>query len=89
MIRFLPLALLLVSAPVAAQSPAPAGPALPTQAKPNPLDKMVCRTEDSLGTRLGAKRVCLTVREWQEQQQANREVLQKLQQQSEMVVPST
>jgi hypothetical protein len=61
------------AAPAMAQTAVPPAPA-PTQAAPtpNPLDKVVCKTEDTLGTRLGAHRVCATVREWKDQEEQNR-----------------
>ena len=75
-----------LTAPAMSQGSAP-----PTQpgAKPavNPLDKVVCRTEESLGSRLNRKRVCLTVREWREQSEASREATERLQQ-GQGVIPS-
>ena len=47
--------------------------------KPDPLDKIVCRTEDTLGTRLGAHRVCASVRDWQEQAEQNRQAAELMQ----------
>ena len=78
MFKYAPLALVAaVAMPVAAQIPA-------TQAQPvaktDPLDKVVCKKEESLGSRLSAKRVCLTVREWKDMQDANREEFEKFMQ---------
>lgn len=58
------LAAVVLAAPVAAQSPQ----AQPIQADPKKSDsnKLVCKTEDSIGSRLGNKKVCLTVQEWKE-----------------------
>jgi hypothetical protein len=79
--RRVAIALLLVGAtPAAAQTPAPAPSATSQKAKPNPLDKIVCRAEDSLGSRLNVKRVCMTVREWKDQADANRERTEQFQQ---------
>lgn len=72
--------LVAATAPAMAQNAAPATPAAPVQAQKDPLDKIVCRTEDTLGTRLGAHRVCATLREWHEQEAQNREALEKMQQ---------
>lgn len=47
--------------------------------KPDPLDKIVCRTEDTLGTRLGAHRVCASVRDWKEQAEQNRQAAELMQ----------
>ena len=69
----------VVATSAIADVPAPAVPQ-PTQAQPNPLDKIVCRTEESLGSRLNTKRVCMTLREWKDQADANRASLEKMQQ---------
>lgn len=74
-----------VAAPAVAQvptnAPEPAGP----QTKPSPLDRVICRTEEGLGSRLNKQKVCMTLREWRDQQNLNQETLQKLQQQAEAV----
>jgi len=88
MLKFVPLILIAAAAtPAIAQAPAPQ-PQKVEPAKKNPLDKVVCRTEQTVGTRLGGHRVCATVREWQEQQQANREALEEIQQKGYGITPS-
>lgn len=51
--------------------------------KPAPMkgdpNKIVCEKEETLGTRLGAKKVCLTVSEWNELRQAHRERTEQIQ----------
>ena len=42
-------------------------------------DKIVCRKEETIGTRLGAKKVCLTVAEWTELARENRERTEQIQ----------
>jgi hypothetical protein len=42
-------------------------------------DKMVCKKQETIGSRLGAKKVCLTVREWQARELADREQAQGVQ----------
>ena len=84
MLKLVPIAALsAISGAALAANPAPQ-PQQATAAtdakKINPLDKVVCRTEDTLGSRLGGHRVCATVREWQDQQQENRDALEKIQQ---------
>jgi hypothetical protein len=81
MLKLLPVAMLLVmTAPVAAQ-PAPTQAAQPAAANAkSDLDRMVCEKEDTIGTRLGARKVCKTVREWQEQRRVQREEAEKVQQ---------
>ena len=78
---------MLAAGPAFAQAAPPAQSQV-AEAKPNPLDKVVCRTEETLGSRLKKHRVCATVREWQEQQQANREAVEMQQQRGSSVVPS-
>jgi hypothetical protein len=87
MLKFMPFILIAAATPAVAQVPAPQ-PQKVEPAKKNPLDKVVCRTEQTVGTRLGGHRVCATVREWQEQEQANREALQDLQQRGTGIDPS-
>jgi hypothetical protein len=71
---------IVLAFPAAAQATAPpAAPAAQTSGKPNPLDKIICKTEDTIGTRLGAHRVCATEREWKEQQEENRTAAQAMQ----------
>ena len=71
-----------IAIPASAQAPAqsPAAPAPSAKPATNPLDKIVCRTEDSLGSRLNKKRVCLTVREWREMSEGSREATERIQQ---------
>ncbi len=80
---FLPLAVLVASTSSTAQQAAPAPPA--PVVKINPLDKVICRTDDSSGGRLNRKKVCMSVREWQDLAQASREATEKLQQQGQNV----
>jgi hypothetical protein len=73
---FIPL-LLLASSPAASPQPAPAQAA--PAVKVNPLEKIICRTEDPSGGRLNKQRVCMSVRDWQDQAQENREATERLQ----------
>ena len=41
---------------------------------------MICEKEEVIGTRLGAKKVCKTWLEWQQQRQEHRDSLEKVQQ---------
>ena len=72
----LPLAA-LVAQPSSTPQQAPTQP--PPVVKINPLDKMICRTEEGSGGRLNRKKVCMTVREWQDQAQDSREATERLQ----------
>ena len=74
--------LLLSSSAATAQAQAPAVPAAPvapapvaappaTAAKPankSDLERVVCKQEETIGTRLGGHKVCMTVAQWQERQ---------------------
>ncbi len=42
-------------------------------------DKVVCERQEKLGTRLGGKKVCLTVAEWRERREASRDITEKIQ----------
>lgn len=89
MMKFVFTALLAAATvPASAQNPAAPQQLAAQNVKPNPLDKVVCRTEETIGSRLSAHKVCATVREWQEQQAENRDALEKLQQQAQATVPS-
>ena len=62
----------------AGETPAPAAEAAAPAADTPAEDKKICKTFDTLGTRLGKKRVCLTAREWADQEgQARREIERK------------
>lgn len=86
MVKYVALILLAVPAAAVAQTPASA-PQAPVEVKKNPLDKVICRTEDTVGTRLGAHKVCATLREWKDQEEENRQALEKIQQ-GQGVTPS-
>lgn len=72
----LPLAA-LVAQPSSTPQQAPAQP--PPVVKINPLDKVICRTDEGSGGRLNRKKICMTVREWQDQAQDSREATERLQ----------
>ena len=74
------IAALAASADASTSPPAsPAGAAAAAAAKPappaDPLDKVVCRSEPTTGTRLGAHKVCHTMRDWNEMQRQTSEDL--------------
>ena len=81
----LPLAVIVASASSISQAVPPA------QAQPAPVaklshqDKIVCRTEEGSGGRLNRKKVCMTVRDWQDQAQDSREATERLQLQGQNV----
>ncbi len=42
-------------------------------------DKIVCQKEEKIGSRLGAKKVCLTVREWTARHSEDRDSTERIQ----------
>jgi hypothetical protein len=48
----------------------------PIKGDPN---KIICQKEETIGTRLGEKKVCLPVAEWQARQQADRDQTERVQ----------
>jgi hypothetical protein len=80
-LAFLTAAVLVVPAPAFAQivfqdTPATATPKDVTKSD---LDKLVCRRQETLGSRLQAKQVCLTKEQWFQQEQANKDKVRELQ----------
>lgn len=76
MLKLVPLILIAAAFPAIAQVPAPQ----PQAAKKDPLDKIVCRTEEGLGSRLNRKKVCLSLREWKDQADEARNSTERMQQ---------
>lgn len=50
----------------------------PAPVKGNP-NTMVCKKDETLGTRLGARKVCLTVQQWTDKAKEHREFTEKIQ----------
>jgi hypothetical protein len=76
------LVLAMVTPPLAAQtgnSPATPSQTSTAAAKIDPLDRVVCRSEETLGSRLKKHKVCATLREWQDQELENRQAAQGMQ----------
>jgi len=46
------------------------------------VNRIVCRKEEQIGSRLGGKRLCLTVQEWLDRAQSSREETERVQQQA-------
>lgn len=66
----------LVAAPVAAQVSSIESSRASTRSDPN---RMICEREDTTGTRLGARKVCLSAAQWQEKRREHREELERAQ----------
>lgn len=71
-------ACLIAATPVLSQGTTPAQPQNANPAKP----KLICETEEDIGSRLGRKRVCHTAAEWQRIKAESRDALEKYQQQA-------
>jgi len=79
---FITASLLVISAPALAQiviqDNPPAAPAKKPVAKSD-LDKLECRNEDTIGSRLEARRVCMTKQQWLSAEQEAKEKIRQLQ----------
>lgn len=69
--KYIALLLIISSAPAAAQSAAKA-------ATPQDPNKLVCKSEETLGTRLGSHKVCKTAAEWAAEAEANRSAVEDI-----------
>lgn len=88
MLKYAPfLIVLAAAAPATAQAPATQTADISSEVRKNPLDKIVCRTEEGLGSRLNRKRVCMSVREWKDQADDSRDAVERIQQ-GQGVIPS-
>lgn len=75
-------ALMLVGTPAVAQSDqtqTPGAKEIPSS-DPSDVNRVVCRKEEQIGSRLGAKKLCMTVKDWQERAQFSREETERVQQ---------
>jgi hypothetical protein len=53
--------------------------ASPKPAVKSDIDKVVCRMQDEIGTRLRSHKVCMTVGQWRDNEREYREHLQEMQ----------
>lgn len=81
MARSVPLfvALSILTAPALAETPAGAMADLAAD-KQSDVNKIVCKREETIGTRLGTKKVCLTVQEWLDRERLSKDATGRLQQ---------
>lgn len=85
MLKFAFLAGSLLSlSPAVAQTQAPATQKAAPAAK-DESNRMICETEEQIGSRLAARRVCMTATQWKEHEQS---VHQQLDQQHSTVQPT-
>lgn len=78
MVKRLALAALLLSATASAQDVTSYRTDNPAPIKGDP-NRIVCQKEETIGTRLGAKKVCLPIAEWQARANADREQTERVQ----------
>jgi invasion protein IalB len=73
-------ALLLVAAPpaLAQVTSIDSSNAAPKQVAGNP-NRVICEAQDTIGTRLGRRKVCLTAQQWAEKRAEHRVVIEDLQ----------
>ena len=77
MLKFLLFVPALLCAPALAQTPAVKS--VDSSAEKAELDRIVCERQEQLGSRLGGRKVCKTIREWQEQRRVQREEAERVQ----------
>lgn len=78
MLKSLSLTILFLASGAPAQPVTPYRSENPPQAKSD-ADKIICQKEEKIGTRLGAKKVCMTVAEWAALRAADRERTEQIQ----------
>ena len=71
------VASLIVTSPALSQNTTPAPAQNANPAKP----KLICESEQDIGSRLGRKRICHTAEEWQRIKSETRDAIEKFQQQ--------
>jgi hypothetical protein len=76
---FLIAAGVAVAVPAVAQTTIQPQPVQTATAKSD-VNKLVCKKEEQIGSRLAVKKVCLTVQQWQERATEDRQQLERVQQ---------
>jgi hypothetical protein len=69
----------LVAAPAIAQAPAAAPAQAQSTAKKQDPNEKICVKEESTGSRLGAKRICMTRAEWADRKLQDQQELTRVQ----------
>ena len=79
---FVASALVIAAVPAAAQDTAdPVAPQpIVVSTEKSEVNRIVCKKQEQIGSRLGAKKVCLTVKEWQDRAAADRTETERIQQ---------
>jgi hypothetical protein len=68
-----------VAMPAAAQTTVQPQPVQAPTAKSD-VDKLICKKQEEIGSRLGAKKVCMTLEQWQARTNDDRDQLERVQQ---------
>jgi hypothetical protein len=76
---YLLTAVAVVAAPAVAQSTIEPRPVQAPTAQSD-VNKIICKKQQEIGSRLGAKKVCLTKKEWQDRADIDREDVERVQQ---------
>ena len=76
---FLAAAAIAAAVPAVAQTDLQPQPIVVSTAKAE-VERIVCKKEIPIGSRLGAKKVCLSVKEWQDRANADRDETERAQQ---------
>jgi hypothetical protein len=72
-------AVAVLAMPAAAQTTVQPQPVQAATAKSD-VNKLICKKQEEIGSRLGAKKVCLTQEQWQARTNDDREQLERVQQ---------
>jgi hypothetical protein len=75
-------ALLIATSPAIAQTGTPASATGAQTQKAKDPNRIICQKEDTIGTRLGARKVCKTAQEWQDMRAQHRDNLEGVQRQA-------
>lgn len=68
-----------VAMPAAAQTTVQPQPVQAPTAKSD-VNKLICKKQEEIGSRLGAKKVCMTLEQWQARTNEDRDQLERVQQ---------
>jgi hypothetical protein len=78
-VGYLVAALAVIPVPSFAQPQTQVALAAPKPSAKSDVDKVVCRMQDEIGSRLRAHKVCMTVGQWRENEREYKEHLQEMQ----------
>ncbi|MBA3577234.1 MAG: hypothetical protein H0W39_06455 [Sphingomonas sp.] len=67
----------LIATPALAQAPASASAV--SDSTRNANERLICQKEEVIGSRLAAKKICLTAKEWKERADGGREETERVQ----------